>query len=51
MNTAKTFMLLAAMTAIFMGVGYLIGGTGGIAIAFVVAAGTPDGRPSRRAGR
>lgn len=38
MNTTKTFMLLAAMTAIFMGVGYLIGGTAGMAIAFVVAA-------------
>ena len=39
MNTTKTFMLLAAMTAIFMAVGYLIGGTAGMAIAFVVAAG------------
>ena len=39
MNTTKTFMLLAAMTAIFMAVGYLIGGAPGMAIAFVAAAG------------
>ena len=39
MNTVKTFMLLAALTALFMGIGYLIGGAGGAAIAFVVAAG------------
>ncbi len=39
MNTLKTGMLLAFLTALFMGVGYLIGGTGGMAIAFVVAAG------------
>jgi heat shock protein HtpX len=32
-------MLLAAMTALFMGVGYLIGGSGGMMIALVVAAG------------
>lgn len=32
-------MLLAALTALFMGLGYLIGGAGGAAIAFVVAAG------------
>lgn len=38
MNTAKTFMLLAAMTAIFGGVGYLIGGQQGMLIAFVIAA-------------
>ncbi len=37
MNTMRTAMLLAAMTAIFMGVGYLIGGQGGMMIAFVVA--------------
>lgn len=35
----RTAMLLAAMTAIFMGVGYMVGGTGGMAIAFLVAAG------------
>ncbi len=39
MNLMRTAMLLAAMTAIFMGVGYLIGGGGGMAIAFVMAAG------------
>ena len=38
MGTLKTFILLAAMTALFMGVGYLIGGVPGMAIAFVVAA-------------
>jgi heat shock protein HtpX len=32
-------MLLAALTAIFMGVGYLVGGAGGALVAFVVAAG------------
>ncbi|MDN2568448.1 zinc metalloprotease HtpX, partial [Aquibium sp. A9E412] len=39
MNLVRTAMLLAFMTALFMGVGYLIGGTGGMTIAFVVAAG------------
>jgi heat shock protein HtpX len=39
MNVLKTGMLLAALTALFMGVGYLIGGTGGAFIAFFVAAG------------
>jgi heat shock protein HtpX len=39
MNMIRTAMLLAFMTALFMGVGYLIGGTGGMAIAFVIAAG------------
>jgi len=34
----KTAMLMAAMTALFMGVGYLIGGSGGALIALVVAA-------------
>ena len=29
MNHLKTFVLLAAMTALFMGVGYLIGGATG----------------------
>ena len=32
-------MLLAFMTALFMAVGYLIGGTGGMMIAFVFATG------------
>lgn len=40
MNTLRTTILLAGMTALFMGVGYLIGGTGGMAIAFIVALGT-----------
>ncbi|CDX23092.1 Protease HtpX homolog [Mesorhizobium plurifarium] len=40
MNTLRTAMLLAAMTALFMGVGYLIGGSGGMAIALLIAAGT-----------
>jgi heat shock protein HtpX len=39
MNYLRTAMLLAAMTAIFIGVGYLIGGAGGAVIAFVFAAG------------
>ena len=39
MGTAKTFMLLAALTALFMAVGYLVGGAMGMIIAFVVAAG------------
>ncbi|HET9068306.1 MAG TPA: zinc metalloprotease HtpX [Amaricoccus sp.] len=40
MNYVRTMMLLAAMTALFMGVGYLIGGTGGMLIAFLFAIGT-----------
>lgn len=39
MNIFKTGILLAFLTALFMGVGYLIGGTGGMVVAFVVAAG------------
>jgi heat shock protein HtpX len=39
MNIMRTAMLLAFMTALFMGVGYLIGGSGGMMIAFVIAAG------------
>lgn len=35
----KTAMLLAALTALFMGIGYMFGGTGGAVIALVVAAG------------
>jgi heat shock protein HtpX len=35
----RTTILLAAMTAIFVGVGWAIGGTTGMAIAFVVACG------------
>jgi heat shock protein HtpX len=40
MNVMRTGMLLAFMTALFMGVGFLIGGTGGMMIALVVALGT-----------
>lgn len=39
MNVIRTGMLLALMTALFMGIGYLIGGESGMLMAFVVAAG------------
>ena len=39
MNHLKTFILLAAMTALFAGVGYLIGGATGMAIALLLAGG------------
>ncbi|MDP4993296.1 MAG: M48 family metalloprotease, partial [Marivita lacus] len=39
MGYVKTAMLMAAMTALFMGVGYLLGGATGAVIALVVAAG------------
>ena len=38
MGYAKTAMLMAAMTALFMGIGYLLGGSGGAVIALVAAA-------------
>jgi heat shock protein HtpX len=38
MNHLKTYVLLAGLTALFGGVGYLVGGTGGMLIALVVAA-------------
>ena len=38
MNSFRTAILLAAMTALFMGLGYLIGGAAGAMIAFVIAA-------------
>jgi heat shock protein HtpX len=38
MNNLKTVMLLAAMTALFMGLGYIVGGTGGALIAFLLSA-------------
>ncbi len=38
MNLIRTAMLLAFMTALFMAVGYLIGGSGGMMIAFLIAA-------------
>src|SRR5690625_3296512 len=40
MNILKTSMLLAAMTVLFMGVGYVIGGQGGMLIALLFAIGT-----------
>ena len=40
MNYLKTAMLLAGLTALFMGVGYLIGGATGAMIALVIAAAT-----------
>jgi heat shock protein HtpX len=39
MNYFRTAVLLAGLTALFMGIGYLIGGTGGMFVAFLVAAG------------
>ncbi|KQT85525.1 zinc metalloprotease HtpX [Aurantimonas sp. Leaf443] len=39
MNMIKTAMLLAFMTALFMGIGLLIGGRGGMMVAFLLAAG------------
>jgi len=40
MSYLKTAILLAGLTGLFMGVGYLIGGAGGALIALVVAAAT-----------
>jgi heat shock protein HtpX len=40
MNNIRVFMLMAALTALLMGVGGAIGGQGGMLIAFVLAAGT-----------
>lgn len=39
MNFTRTAVLLAGMTALFLGVGYLIGGPGGTVIAFLLALG------------
>lgn len=38
MNHVKTFMLMAAMVALFMGFGFLLGGQQGALIAFLIAA-------------
>jgi heat shock protein HtpX len=38
MNGLKTLMLLAAMTALFMGLGYTFGGSGGAIVALLAAA-------------
>ncbi|MEO0982888.1 MAG: zinc metalloprotease HtpX [Pseudomonadota bacterium] len=37
MGTARTYLLLAALTALFMAIGLFVGGVGGMAIAFVIA--------------
>ncbi|WFL77806.1 M48 family metalloprotease [Altererythrobacter arenosus] len=37
MNIMRIFILLAALTALFMGTGYMIGGTGGALIALIIA--------------
>ena len=50
MNYFRTAILLAGLTALFMGVGYLVGGAAGATIALVVAAGmniSPIGIPTR----
>lgn len=39
MNGMKTVLLLSALTALFMALGYIFGGTGGAMIALVLAAG------------
>ncbi|WP_375678676.1 MULTISPECIES: zinc metalloprotease HtpX [unclassified Bartonella] len=39
MNIMRTAMLLAFLTALFMGVGYLVGGGGGMVIALLMASG------------
>jgi heat shock protein HtpX len=39
MNTLKTAVLLAGMTALFMAIGYALGGQGGMLIALIFAAG------------
>ena len=39
MNWAKTALLLAVLTGLFVAIGGVIGGTNGMLIAFVVAAG------------
>ncbi len=39
MNTIRTAALLAVMTALFMAVGYAIGGSSGMTIALIIAAG------------
>lgn len=40
MNFFRTMLLLAALTALFMAIGYAIGGKNGMTIAFVIAAAT-----------
>lgn len=38
MNSIRTFMLMAALVALFMGIGYCIAGTGGMFVALLIAA-------------
>lgn len=40
MNTLRTAILMAALTGLFVGIGFLIGGPGGMMIAFLFAAGS-----------
>src|SRR5215813_4739488 len=40
MGYLRTAILLAGLTALFMGVGYLVGGSGGALVAFLIAAAT-----------
>jgi heat shock protein HtpX len=40
MNITKTAILMAALTALFLAIGYAMGGSGGMIMAFVFAAGT-----------
>ena len=40
MNTFRTGLLLACLTGLFLAIGYLIGGQGGMVLAFLFAAGT-----------
>ena len=39
MNHLRSMLLLAALTALFMGLGFTIGGRGGAILAFLIAAG------------
>ncbi|PLW76345.1 zinc metalloprotease HtpX [Cohaesibacter celericrescens] len=39
MNFFRTALLLAGMTALFMAIGYMLGGSGGMMIAFIIALG------------
>ena len=40
MNTFRTGLLLAGLTGLFLAIGYLMGGQGGMMLAFLFAAGT-----------
>ena len=40
MNTVRTGLLLAGLTGLFLAIGYLLGGQGGMLLAFLFAAGT-----------